>query len=141
MYDKNKNRRQYFRYDAESLLLNIKQADVKRKTRKSDKTYALDFNHLGMSFSSRFSYDVFDDLEFKCTGNKRHISGIIGFICNINEFEGKYRYGVQFDYSYNEYMRSRDVKNTLINIEHALKKTDMPHSLNRNAYRRIKSNR
>ncbi len=134
------DKRRSERFHADALSVDIKYQDERRRHQRFDKVIPIDFNRFGISFKSRLSLDIHDEILLKCTHSKRHLGELVGFICNKNELEGTYRYGILFDFSANDFMSSREVKSTLVNFELLLTKDidgiDSP--LNRNAYRRIK---
>lgn len=132
------NQRQHDRYDAESFSVYVKDLGT-GSFNNFDKVIPVDFNRFGVGFESTQKFETSDELEIKCTSRRRHIAGIIGYICYCEEYDENYRYGVYFDFYVNDYMQSREVKTTLKSMELSL--TDSYEPMNRNAYRRIKSNR
>ncbi len=133
-----KERRQFSRYDSSGLLVTVKHYEISNEFKNSEKVKAVDFNQFGVAFESVQEFKIGDKISLDLSKKKDRISDIIGTIINAFQLEeDKYRYGVVFDFTANEYMGSTEVEKILSNIERQLKRK---HSTtNRNVYRRIKN--
>ena len=81
-----------------------------------------DFNRHGMSFLTDKFFDIGDELIVTLSVDKKEIPNIVGLVINVSQLdENKYRVGLMFDFSYNEYMRSIEVLKSLLGLEACLK--------------------
>lgn len=113
-------RRKYLRQNAGSLKLCIRRKGLLRSFTKGEPVEWLNFNEHGLAFSSESHFEINEtvllDLKTPCTT----LHDIVAVVHNARKQAGKFRYGVQFYFGANSYMRSAEVRADLLEIEEEL---------------------
>lgn len=132
-----KDRRQHPRYDAAMMSVSITLRDEASGELFVEKVQPVDFNFSGIAVETNLDLDTDSKIFLDISKGKNRASNLSAVIRHAVSQGGKNRYGLQFDFSANEYMGSEAVERTLTTIELSLKKKrKTPY---RNVYRRIKS--
>jgi hypothetical protein len=132
-----KDRRQHPRYDAANMSVSITLRDEVSGEFFVEKVQPVDFNFSGIAVETNLDLDEKSKIFLDISEGKNRIFNLTAIICHVVTQGGKKRYGLQFDFSANEYMESEAVEQALTKIELSLKKKRK--NLYRNVYRRIKS--
>lgn len=130
-------RRQYSRYSTRDMTASISFQDESSGEVCVEKVKPLDYHSYGISFETNLDFEIKRKISLDISKGRNHASDIICIVRNVMKQGDKNRYGLQFDFTANEYMRSEELEETLANIEKILKKNQ--NSPSRNAYRLIKA--
>ena len=87
------------------------------KLHQPDGIKVLDFSRFGLAFESDHKYKAGEELTFEISEHSNQIEGVIGFVTHAEVHEKKYRCGIQFDFSANAHMRSKQLEQDLTEIE------------------------
>jgi len=77
----------------------------------------LDFSRYGLAFESEKKYKTGEELTFEISEHSNQVIGVVGFVTHAEVHEKKYRCGIQFDFSANSHMRSKQLEQNLAEIE------------------------
>lgn len=114
------DRRKYMRHNEGVLELCIRRKGLLHSFSKRESVEWLNFNEFGLAFSCDTHFDINETIliDFKTPPNCLH--DIVAIIHNARRQAGKFRYGVQFYFGANSYMRSTEVREKLLAIEESL---------------------
>lgn len=114
-----KERRKHQRLGGSSI-----QASIKRKGFLSFGSYksvkVVDYSRFGVGIVHNEKFRMGDELLFSFSKQNEHIEHVVGFVCHMKKLDEGYNYGIQFDFSANKYMRSKNVEEALTHIEKLL---------------------
>jgi PilZ domain len=129
-------RRQNPRYGAESMTVSISFQNESSGKAFVEKVQPFDFSISGVSIKTNINMEIGSKISLDISKGSYRASNIVSIVRNVMNQGDKNRYGLQFDFSANDYMCSEELEEILSNIEYALKKNHKyPH---RNPYRRAK---
>jgi hypothetical protein len=128
-------RRQHPRYDADSMNAGISFQDKESGKVRFEKVQAVDFSVSGVAIKTNIALEPGEMVTINISKDRFHASNLIAMVRNVINLESKNRYGLEFDFTANDYMASEQLEQTLANIEHALKKSHK--YMHRNPYRKI----
>ncbi|MCF6149968.1 MAG: hypothetical protein E3K37_15045 [Candidatus Kuenenia sp.] len=118
-------RRKSVRYSRGNLCVVVKRTGISGFVQKPHIVNWMDFSLYGMSFVSDLKFYLGDKLCIVLAiddAKQEAVGDIIGIVKNTKRVQnGQYRYGVEFDFEANDYMRTDDVRNGLLTIEESLK--------------------
>jgi len=121
-----KDQRTYNRYTVSKVSVIINRHTSGKELLKPLSVNCTDFSISGMTIISEHKFELRDNLLLKFIINnskKDSLSGIIGSVVNIRiEREKVYRYGIKYDLSSNEFLKSPRVKDFLEKTANLLKK-------------------
>ena len=124
----NNERRQYQRLSGSSI-----QGEVKRKRLFRIGGYkqlkVVDFNRFGARILHSERLRIGEELLLNINRQDINVREIIGFICHMEEKDGGYSYGIQFDFSANKHMRSAEVEESLSRLEEALRTATLTNTI------------
>lgn len=114
------DRRKYMRHNVDALQLSIRRKGLLHSFSRIESVEWLNFNEFGLAFSCDTHFDISETIliDFKTPPNCLH--DIVSIIHNARKQGGKFRYGVQFYFGANSYMRSSEVRKKLLAIENML---------------------
>ena len=118
--------RRSVRFQHGNLSVTVKRSGLFAGLPKPQRVEWMDYNRLGMAFESEGKFYLTSKvlLTLAISDVKDvSLSKVVAHVRNIGIRSGskKYRYGVEFDYRANNYMKSTKVKNALVDIENLLK--------------------
>ena len=87
------------------------------KLHQPDGIKVLDFSRFGLAFESDNKYKAGEELTFEISEHSNQVEGVVGFVTHAEAHEKKYRCGIQFDFSANPHMRSKQLEQGLTEIE------------------------
>ena len=112
--------RKYIRQNADTLQLCIRRKGLLHSFSKREPVQWLNLNTHGFAFSSHSHFAINEIIlvDFKCASTTLH--DIVAVIHNARKQAGEFRYGAQFYFGANSYMRSAEVRAQLEQIEQEL---------------------
>ena len=113
-------RRKYMRHNGGILQLCLRRKGLLRSFTKGESAEWLNFNEFGMAFSCRSRFEINEAIIMDIKTPNIALHDVIAVIHNARRQAGIFRYGVQFYYGANSYMRSTEVKEKLLAIEQEL---------------------
>lgn len=115
-------RRQYPRYRAEDMTATISFQDESSRTIIVEKVKPLDFNSHSIAFETNLDFKIDSKMAIDISRGRYYAPEIICTVRSAVRQGDKNRYGLIFDFTANEYMCSKELEETLANIQDALKK-------------------
>lgn len=114
------NRRKYMRHNEGELQFCVHRKGLMYSFNKRHTVEWLNFNEYGLAFSCDIHFDINETIlvDFKTSPNR--LSDIVAIIHNARRQADKFRYGAQFYFGANSYMRSSEVRKKLLAIEESL---------------------
>ncbi|MEZ5525234.1 MAG: hypothetical protein R3E62_09805 [Pseudomonadales bacterium] len=113
-------RRKYLRQNAGTLKLCIRRKGLLRSFTKGEPAEWLNFNGHGLAFACKNHFEINETLLLDLKTPKTTLHDIVAVVHNARKQAGKFRYGVQFYFGANSYMRSAEVRKFLQQIEEEL---------------------
>lgn len=113
-------RRKYMRQNSGILKLCIRRKGLLRALSKGEAGEWLNFNEFGLAFSCQTHFQINETILLDLKTPSITLHDIVAIIHNARKQAGKLRYGVQFYFGANSYMRSTEVKAQLLQIEQEL---------------------
>jgi len=114
------DRRKYMRHNEGTLQLCIRRKGLLHSFSKREPAEWMNFNEYGLAFSCGTPFDINETILIDLKTPTTTLHDIVAIIHNARKQAGKYRYGVQFYFGANSYMRSTEVRNDLLAIEELL---------------------
>lgn len=114
------DRRKYLRQNAGTLKLCIRRKGLLRSFTKGEPVEWLNFNVHGLAFSCHSHFEINETVLLDIKTPSTTLHDIVAVIHNARKQAGKFRYGVQFYFGANSYMRSAEVRAHLLQIENEL---------------------
>ena len=113
-------RRKYIRHNEGTLQLCIRRKGLLRSLSKREPAEWLNFNEFGLAFSCDTHFEISETILIDLKTPTSTLHDIVAIIHNARKQAGKCRYGVQFYFGANSYMRSAEVREKLLAIEQLL---------------------
>lgn len=113
-------RRKYMRHNEGTLQLCIRRKGLLSSFSKKESAEWLNFNEFGLAFSCDTHFEVNETILINLKTPSTNLHDIVAIIHNARKQAGKYRYGVQFYFGANSYMRSSEVRENLLAIKELL---------------------
>ncbi len=110
-------RRKYMRHNGGVLKLCIRRKGLLRSFTKGEPAEWLNFNEFGLAFSCQCRFDINETVILDIKSPTITLNDIVAVIHNARRQAGSFRYGVQFYFGANSYMRSDEVRKKLLAIE------------------------
>ena len=113
-------RRKFIRLNEGKLQVCVKRCTLLDEFGKGEDVQWLNFNQFGIAFVSDVHYSINEKISLCLKTDSLKASNIVGVIHNARRHAGAYRYGVQFYFGANAYMRSSEAKALLTDLESLL---------------------
>ena len=110
-------RRKYMRHNGGILQLCIRRKGLLHSFGKGEHAEWLNFNEFGMAFSCETRFQINETIIIDIKTPNTTANDIVAVIHNARRQAGLCRYGVQFYFGANSYMRSTEIKDKLLRIE------------------------
>ena len=81
----------------------------------------IDFNQTGMAFRHQHLLIPGQSVVLDLEKDNHSLTGVMATVCYTSQQANHYRSGVEFNFEANDYMRSPELKRTLVDIESVLK--------------------
>jgi hypothetical protein len=129
-------RRQHPRYSAGHMTASISFQDKSIGKVFAAKVQPIDFTISGIAIKTNINLEVGNKISLDISCGRNRASNIVSIVHTVVNKGNNHKYGLQFDFTANEYMCSEELEEILMNIEHTLKKN---HKFtHRTPYHRIK---
>jgi len=113
-------RRKFVRLNEGSMQVNVKRCGLLDEFGKGEDVEWLNYNQFGIAFVSKNHFNINEKLTLTLKTDTIKAPNLIGVVHNARRQAGKYRYGVQFYFGANAYMKSAEVKELLAALEDTL---------------------
>ena len=114
------DRRKYMRHNEGALQLCVRRKGLLHRFSKGQSVECQNFNEFGLALSCDTLFDINETIliDFKTPLHCLH--DIVAIVHHARRQAGKFRYGVQFYFGANSYMRSTEVRAKLLAIEESM---------------------
>lgn len=113
-------RRKYMRHNDGVLQLCIRRKGLLRSFAKGEPAEWLNYNEFGLAFSCDTRFEINETIIIDIKTADITLNDMVAVIHNARRQTGSFRYGVQFYFGANSYMRSTEVRDKLLEIEREL---------------------
>ena len=112
-----KDRRKYVRFNVGALQLQCRRRGLLNQLTKPESVDWLNFNQFGFAFSSAQRFEINEKIIVSIKAQTCTLKDLVAVIHNARRQGGVFRYGAQFYFGANSYMKSPDIIEALAQIE------------------------